>query len=188
MNKNLYSLIFLAGLMLFGLPASAKIWKVDADKSTLEFSVNMNGSEAKGHFKSFTSSIDFDPENSENSAITVEIDISSASMGDPQLTMSLKDGDWFATKKFPKATFTSTSTTPLGDGEYDLLGNLTIKDKTKPVKLHFKLIIEDNKAHASGQLTLLRSDFALGLGQFPDGGSINLDVKVFFSIWASPEE
>ena len=188
MNKKLYSLIFLAALMVFNLPASAKTWKVDTDKSTLKFSVMMNGSDAKGHFKSFISSIDFDPADVKSTKVKIEIDIASATMGDPQLTTSLKDNDWFATKNFPKATIISTSATSLGKGEYNLVGNLTIKDQTKPMKLLIKLDYEGDKVHASGQGTLLRSDFAMGLGQFPDGGSIGLEVGINFAIWATPEK
>jgi polyisoprenoid-binding protein YceI len=47
----------------------------------------------------------------------------------------LKSPDFFDAVKFPQIKFESTKVVKKGDDEFELLGNLTIKDTTKPVKL-----------------------------------------------------
>lgn len=52
-----------------------------------------------------------------------------------KLENHLKDGDFFDVAKYPTATFTSTSVTPVSGkaGHYLVKGNMTIKNKTNPI-------------------------------------------------------
>jgi polyisoprenoid-binding protein YceI len=45
----------------------------------------------------------------------------------------LKSDDFFNAEKFPKMTFVSTGVKSLGNNKYEIAGNLTIRDITKPV-------------------------------------------------------
>ena len=47
----------------------------------------------------------------------------------------LKSDDFFNAERFPKMTFKSTKIEKTGDDEYRLIGDLTIRDITKPVEL-----------------------------------------------------
>lgn len=44
----------------------------------------------------------------------------------------LRSADFFDVENFPKMTFKATSITKTDDGEYDVTGDLTIKETTKP--------------------------------------------------------
>jgi len=68
--------------------------------------------------------------------INFSLDVNSIDTNQEQRDGHLKGADFFDTEKYPKITFKSTSFKKAGDDEYELTGNLTIKDVTKPVKLN----------------------------------------------------
>lgn len=47
----------------------------------------------------------------------------------------LKSEDFFNVEKYPNVTFTATKITADGDDEYEVTGDLTIRDVTKPLTL-----------------------------------------------------
>lgn len=67
------------------------------------------------------------------------------------LESHLKDKDFFEVKKFPQAEFTITEILPsnLPAFNWVLSGNLTIKDKTHPVNVPVKMIIDGDQLDAT---------------------------------------
>ena len=86
----------------------------------------------------------------------------------------LKSEDFFGVEKFPTSTLVITSIAEKGNGSYGVVGNLTIKDITKPVTFDLKM----NEDSANAKLTIDRSkyDVKYGSGSFFD----NLGDKTIY--------
>jgi polyisoprenoid-binding protein YceI len=70
----------------------------------------------------------------EQSSIEVTIDMASVDSGDPTRDDHLRSADFFDVEWYPQATFRSTAITATGEAGR-LVGDLTIKDVTRPVDL-----------------------------------------------------
>lgn len=160
-------------------------WVVDVESSRLGFEGVQTGNKFAGEFEKFDAAIVFDPEDIGNARIKVEVDTGSAKTGDRQRDGALGGADWFAVKTFPKATFVSNDVELTGDGAYAANGTLTIRNVARDLRLPFTLAIEGDRATAEGEVTLTRTDFGVGQGEFATAQWAGLDVKVFFNIEAT---
>lgn len=165
----------LALFLLTALPARAEppAWAVLGDQSTIGFSGKQMGTAFDGTFKKFTAAIAFDPDQLDQSHVNVVIDTASIASQDAERDNNLRESDWFDLTRFPQATFTSNSFRKLSEGQFEVTGTLTIRDKTLPVTFPFSLAlskIKDGKESADmkASLVLKRLDFDLGLGEWKD--------------------
>jgi polyisoprenoid-binding protein YceI len=112
-------------------------WSIDPMHSEVQFKVkHLVISTVSGFFKSFEGSVDTDNEDFDGAEIEFSIDINSIDTNQTQRDEHLKSAEFFDAAKYPHIKFKSTSFTKTGDDEYELKGNLTIKDQTKPVTLN----------------------------------------------------
>lgn len=112
-------------------------WSIDPMHSEVQFKVkHLVISTVSGFFKSFEGTVETDSEDFEHSKIEFSIDIDSIDTKQSQRDEHLKSAEFFDAAKYPHIKFKSTSFTKTGEAEYDLQGDLTIKDVTKPVTLH----------------------------------------------------
>ena len=96
-----------------------------------------------------------------------------------KLVGHLKSADFFGTEKYPTAQFTITRAIPQDSkGNYKIIGDLTIKEKTNPVTFKANVTETDGTLHATGSLTVDRSlyDVRYGSGSFFD----NLGDKTIY--------
>ncbi|GJM32115.1 MAG: lipid-binding protein [Saprospiraceae bacterium] len=81
----------------------------------------------------------------------------------------LKSEDFFGVEKYPTAKFVITQVVSRGTpGDYKIVGNLTIKEKTQEIRFLSKVNEEEGKITASGETTIDRSryDIRYGSGSF----------------------
>ncbi len=110
-------------------------WVLDPTHSELQFKVkHLMITTVTGSLKVLNASITSESDSFDHAQINFEADASSVDTGNTDRDNHLKSGDFFDADQFPKITFESTSFTKEGD-DYTLVGNLTIKGVTKPVKL-----------------------------------------------------
>lgn len=166
-------------------PAPASDWSVDYGKSTLGFTATQAGKSFDGRFEKFDAKIIFDPADLPKASIDVTVDMTSAKTGDRQRDTALPDRDLFNAKAYPNAKFVSRDIEEAGSGEYVAHGALTIRDKTKDVDLPFSLEINENTAHATGGLTLVRTDFGVGQGELASDEWVAFDVDVKVDVTAT---
>ena len=164
---------------------SSASWNVDKSKSKLGFSATQSGNRFEGEFTDYTVQIDFDPDDLSDASITVSVNMDSVETGDKQRDGALPGSDWFKTKDFPTAQFTSTDVKPVGEGSYEATGALTIRDVTKDIVLPFTVNIDGDTATAEGSVTLMRTDFGVGQGEFTTGKWVSLEVDVTVDITAT---
>ena len=125
-----------AGLFLIGASATALAsdWDVDSAHSQVGFSVrHMMVSSVHGTFDKYTGWIALDDGDIGKSKAHFDIDAASVNTGNAKRDEHLRSPDFFDAAKFPKITFESTKVDKHGPGELTLIGNLTIKNITKPV-------------------------------------------------------
>lgn len=109
-------------------------WTVDTTHSSIGFSVkHMMVSKVKGAFEDYSATITAeDLTDLTNASITFEIQTASINTQSVDRDNHLRSADFFDADQFPKITFQSTNIVKDGD-DYNVTGDLTIKDMTKPV-------------------------------------------------------
>jgi polyisoprenoid-binding protein YceI len=170
-------LIFVLSI-LAATPSLAADWTVQTDKSRLGFSGMQTGMEFKGSFGKWAAEIAFDPAHPESGHARVTIDLASATTGDKQRDTALPQSDWFDVKKTPQAVFECAGFTAKGGDAYEAKGKLTIRGVSQDVTLPFTLTIAGNTATAKGHLTLTRTAFGIGQGQWSSAEWVALEVGV----------
>ncbi|MDB5023452.1 MAG: YceI family protein [Mucilaginibacter sp.] len=116
---------------------AATKWAIDPMHSEVQFKVkHLVISTVSGFFRSFEGSVESENEDFDGASIEFSIDINSVDTNQTQRDEHLKSPDFFDAAKYPHIKFKSTSFKKSSDDEYDLKGNLTIKEVTKPISLH----------------------------------------------------
>jgi polyisoprenoid-binding protein YceI len=111
-----------------------------------------------------------------------------------QLVGHLKSDDFFGVEKYPTATFTITNIAPIanaaaGNANYNVTGDLTIKDKTEQVSFPATINIKDGVATAKADVTVDRTKYDIRYGSsnfFDDLGdkAIDNNFTVSFDVTA----
>lgn len=122
------------------LSAAVETYTIDSTHSTIQYSLRHLVSKFTGSFSTVSGAIVVDRDNLEKSSVQAAIDIGSVNTADEKRNAHLKSPDFFDFAKFPTMTFKSTSWKKTGEDTFDVTGNLTIKDVTKPVVLKAKLL------------------------------------------------
>jgi polyisoprenoid-binding protein YceI len=115
-------------------------YKLDKDHAALLFKINHMGfSSYVGRFNKFDVSLDFDPNNIENSSIEAIIDMRSIDVNNPAFATTLMKSSWLDTINFPQAVFRSVSIKKNEGEQISIEGELTFLGVTKPVLMTAKL-------------------------------------------------
>lgn len=169
------------------LPAQAASWTIDKGNSTLSFEAQVFGSAVPGTFGDWTAEIVFDEDALDTSQVSVVINMSSADTGDAARDGSLKGAEWFAVEEHPDATLTSTAFRSLDDGRFEMDADLTMRGTTNPITLPFTLTEASDGVVATGSVTVNRTDYGFGQGDYVGGSTVGLDVVISIDIAATPE-
>jgi polyisoprenoid-binding protein YceI len=165
---------------------AAPIWKIVPENSSITFTATQNNSPVTGSFKSFGTFVRFDPVDLKASRVEVNVAVASVKTSYSQIADTLLTPDWFNASVFPHAIFTAKNFMQVKDNTYAAKGLLTIRDKTIPIVLMFKLDeYSANKAHATGWTTVKRTQFGIGQGEWAKTGEVKDDVTVTFDVSAT---
>lgn len=161
-------------------------WKIIADKSKIEFVAKQNDSEVKGQFKSFSGSINFDPNDLKNANCEIKVDMTSLDMSYTEALEALKTASWLAIKSNASSIFRSEKfVVANGLKQYRVNGNLEMKGKTVPIVLDFTLKqFTKDYAHIIGKTVIKRSDFAIGDSDLKKSHGVANQVEVNFEVHA----
>ncbi|MCJ2095227.1 YceI family protein [Methylobacterium sp. J-072] len=184
--RRLLSAVCLSACLLgAACPATAAEWAVDPAKSAIRFSGVQVGTPFSGRFERFEAKVDFDPAKPEAGRATVLVDLSSARTGDAQRDTALPQKDWFDVASASQARFEATRFVDKGRGDYEAIGELTIRGAKRPLTLPFHLSLEGPQAHATGHVGLVRTDFGVGQGAWASGQWVALEVGVDIDLVAT---
>lgn len=177
------------GIVLLFFPlltqAAAPTWKIIPQESKLTFTGTLNDVPTSGQFKSFSGTINFDPNKLNESHVHIVVDTDSVSTSYADIAITIKTSDWLDAKYFPQATFDANHFTKTGDNTYQTNGKLTIRDKTHTIPVTFVAKNSaPNKVQIKGRAILKRTQFGVGKGEWASTDSVADDVKVDFVITA----
>lgn len=138
-------------------------WALDPTHSEVNFKVkHLVISTVSGRFRSFDGTVESnDDSDFESAKVAFSIDAASIDTNQQQRDDHLRSGDFFDAETYSSISFVSTSVKSVGDNEYIIEGDLTIKDVTKKVEL---------KAEYGGSVTDAYGNFKVG---FEVTGKIN---------------
>jgi polyisoprenoid-binding protein YceI len=89
----------------------------------------------RGHFKNVHGTLEFDPENPRDSSVEVIIDARGIWSGEPDRDAHLQSADFLDVENHSEITFRGTQVEIVGDHDYKLTGDLTIRGVTRKVTL-----------------------------------------------------
>ncbi len=130
--------VILAGMVLLPTQVLADKYIIDTKgaHASINFKIQHLGySWLKGGFNSFSGSFEYDEKTPEKASIMVEIDTASVDSNHAERDKHLRNDDFLDVKKYPKATFVSTSYKELGDGKGELKGDFTLHGVTKNITI-----------------------------------------------------
>jgi polyisoprenoid-binding protein YceI len=153
-------------------------WRVQSG-GTLGFRADYSGDAIEGRFARWTARIRFSPEDLAGSRIDVDIDLASVASGDSERDDTLRGEDFFAVAAHPRAHFAATRIRRQGRG-YVADGTLALAGASQAVPVRFDLVIDGDRARASGSATVRRLAFGVGKGQWSDPATIADAVAVTF--------
>lgn len=165
-------------------------WVIDPMHSEVHFKVkHLVISTVTGSFKSFEGSMEAGSADFQDASIQFSMDVNSIDTNQEQRDVHLKSADFFDAEQFPKISFKSTSFKKDGD-DYVLIGDLTIKNVTKQVKLdvEFGGIATDfygnEKAGFEVAGKISRKEFGLTWDGITEAGAIVVgdDIKLSLNI------
>jgi polyisoprenoid-binding protein YceI len=172
-------------------------WAIDPMHSEVEFKIkHLMISTVTGTFKKFSGTINKQSEDFENADIQFSIDVNSISTNQETRDKHLKTAEFFDAEKYPKINFKSTSFKKVKEHNFTLIGNLTIKDITKPIelKVDFGGVAKDTQGNPKAGFevtgTINRKDFGLMSDSLTDTGEMVLgdEVKLIANIQISKEK
>jgi len=170
--------------------ADATTWVVDKAHTNVKFSVShLVISDVDGTFRSFDGSMEASKPDFSDAKINFTIDVNSINTDNDQRDKHLKSDDFLNEAKFPQMKFVSASFTPQGDNKYKLVGNLTIRDITKPVTFDVKYggtVVAMGGTHAGfkATTTINRFDYNLKWSMATESGGLvaGKDVEITINV------
>lgn len=134
--KSIKLLWVIALVAVTAINAQTTIWKFDPAHTQIKFTVtHLVISEVTGYFKKFDGKITTKGDDFSTANIEFTADVNSINTDNGMRDNHLKSDDFFNAEKFPQLKFVSKSIVKVGDNKFRLIGDLTIRDFTKPVTL-----------------------------------------------------
>jgi polyisoprenoid-binding protein YceI len=163
-------------------------WAIDPSHSKVAFKVkHLMISNVLGNFKEFEGQVNSDENDFSGAVVNFSLNTASIDTEIADRDAHLKSADFFDAEKYPKITFAGTGMKDLGDDMYELTGDLTIKEVTKPLTLtvEFGGVMSDPwgnvKAGFSINGKINRKDFGLNWNAALEAGGVLVGEEVKIS-------
>jgi len=166
-------------------------WAIDAAHSEVQFKIkHLMINTVTGEFTSFKGEVVSETDDFSEAHIKFEADVNSINTKVEMRDNHLKSDDFFNAEKYPTLSFVSKEFRKLPNGEYSLVGDLTIRDITKPVTLDvdFGGTATDFYGNAKAGFELKgkinRKDFGLMWNGVTEAGEIVVsdDVRLYMNV------
>jgi polyisoprenoid-binding protein YceI len=138
----------------------------------------------RGSFTEFEGKVHLDEQSPAQTSAQIVIEVRSIDTGNSDRDGHLRSNDFFAMDEFPEITFTSTEAEKLGDEDFRLTGDLTVKGVTKPVAIDFeyqgsaKDPYGNLRAGFEGKAAIDRKDFGVSFNAPLETGGVLVGDKI----------
>lgn len=186
MKTYILSLVFLLGISLTSFAQTT--WDIDKVHSAVKFGVtHLVISTVEGNFKDFDSKL-YTKADGSIDKIEAIIKTTSVNTENEQRDNHLRSDDFFASAKFPEMIFVSKNIKKVGQDQYKITGDLTIRGTTKSVVLDAKNngTITDpwgnTRTGWTASTKINRFDFGLAWNKAIEAGGLVVGKDVTISI------
>jgi polyisoprenoid-binding protein YceI len=138
----------------------------------------------RGAFNEFTGQAVLDGDNPANSTATLTIDVASIDTRNVQRDGHLRTNDFLDAETYPQITFTSTGVQHLGGNDFEVTGDLTVKNVTRSVTipLEFQGAVTDpfgnERIGFEGNVAMNRSDYGITWNAALEAGGVLVSDKI----------
>lgn len=174
------------------MPDTTAVRTLGIDKAHSEalFQVRHLVTKVRGRFADIDGTIRLDEAHPEQSSVTFTMKTASVDTNEPDRDKHLRSEDFFHAEKFPSITFASASIARVGDNQFNVIGDLTIRGVAKRITLPVTFLgaVKDpwgnTKWGFEAETTLNRKDFgliwnaALEMGGFLLGDEVKVTLEI----------
>ncbi|WP_411104089.1 YceI family protein [Streptomyces sp. cmx-4-9] len=138
----------------------------------------------RGAFNEFEGSGHFDGADPSKSSVSLTIKAASIDTRNEQRDGHLRTNDFLDAPTYPLITFVSTAVEQLGDTDFRLTGDLTIKDVTRPLSIDFVYQgsatdpFGNLRVGFEGSVPISRKEFGITWNAALEGGGVLVGDKV----------
>jgi polyisoprenoid-binding protein YceI len=177
--------------------ATPTVWQIDPAHTSVGFAVkHLMISTVKGQFQTVRGTVRMDGEDPLGGSAEVEIDVASISTANSQRDDHLRSPDFFDVARFPVIAFKSRRMERGPDGEFRLIGDLTIRNVTKEVALTvtYEGATMDpwggRRTGFSATGRIKRSDFGIVWNQLIEAGGVAVgdEIRMTFDVQLVKQE
>lgn len=160
-------------------------WQIDTAHSEVQFAVrHLMISTVRGQFERFSGTLDLNENQPTLSSVEVKIETASVNTRNEQRDGHLRSPDFFNADQYPYITFKSTRVEQDDANHGRVIGDLTIRDITKPVTLNVEYSGQakspwgTTSAGFSAHTKINRSDWDLNWNQALETGGVLVGEKI----------
>ena len=173
--------LMIAGVTFaFSTQVQAQSWTL-TPQSNVGFEIKSLGvTVVRAKFNRVQSSMQFDAKAPQHASTHFVMDVNSLSLSKPSLKNMILGEDLFYASKYKSANFKSTSFKDLGGGQYNIVGNLTLRGITKPVSFSTTLkpsASNVNLLDVQSSAVINRSDFGMKKAIGGVGEKVNIQLS-----------
>ena len=162
-------------------------WFFEPGHTAAEFCArHMMVTYVRGSFKNIHGKLVFDPEAPRNSRVEIRIDAKLIWTGEPDRDAHLRSADFLDVEHYPEITFTGNKADIVGDRDFLLTGQLTIRGVPREVVLKVRYLGQWNtpwweggvdkgprtRAGFLAETTINRQDFGVSWNSLLDKGGV----------------
>jgi polyisoprenoid-binding protein YceI len=161
----------------------AGTYVLDPTHTEISFVARHMLTKVRGRFTEFDGSIQV-AERPDDSTVEVSVKTASVQTNTQQRDDHLRSADFLESEEYPEMTFRSTGVRVIGDSSFELDGDLTIRDVTKPITLEGEFHgwgkdpFENTKIFAEARTTVDREDWDLTWNVAVETGGFLVSKKI----------
>lgn len=164
---------------------SKQKWTIDPSHTNINFKAkHLMITTVTGSFASVDGTVEMEGEDFSTGSYSFEAEVSSVTTGNEDRDTHLKSDDFFNAEAYPKLTFTGSEVSNVSGNEFDLTGEMTIRDVTKPITIRVEVggVVQDpwgnTKAAFSFKGALNRKDFGLKFHVVNEAGNLLVSDEI----------
>ncbi|AYG80227.1 Protein YceI [Streptomyces hundungensis] len=167
------------------LAALSGTYTIDPAHSSIGFVVrHAMVTNVRGSFAEHEGTLTLDGANPAASSASIDVKIASVDTGIADRDGHLRSGDFFDAEQYPLMSFRSTRAEALGGDKYRMIGDLTIKDVTRPLAIDLEFngtatdVYGNQRVGFEGGAEILRSEWGLTWNAALETGGVMVSDKV----------